>query len=505
LDIGYYAKPGALRLFAWHDIDNFGDRLGPALFHLVTGRPVCIEARGLTTIFDQGPPREIQCFLGTLAQFLEGPHRFVAWGLGTAPPDGPSHHGCQPMTRDLDIEFRALRGPLTRRVLEDAGYKLPEVLPYGDPGLLVPYFYNPSRLRVDDFCIVPHHTQYERVRQMMPDKNVIDIRVASYEGLQALIAEVTKYRAVFSSSLHVSIMAEAFGVPVRPIAPTLPFKFDDFYAACGKQVEYLPEIRPDLDWYGLYEELLRTWKPLDWDPVPWMQAAPVPVDPGIAVSLKTHYDKLRRQKAKRSSLKRDVRERYALAQSTGTSTTQARLAAEAAPSDEVSGVLFEDTFRSGLDDWQLSPDGGLAQETFRATESGCLIRREPNAHYIASPRLSVGDMADVTFTYELAEAEGLMQVILQDEAYETWDKRLVTSETGPGAHSVSFVPTRPDMSLRLVFLPLDGHFLVSRVTATARCPVGLSHPLPDKGESEIPDESDASADVVAAVQAQGSE
>src|SRR6266436_270550 len=30
---GYASSPGALRLFAWHEVDNFGDRLGPALFH----------------------------------------------------------------------------------------------------------------------------------------------------------------------------------------------------------------------------------------------------------------------------------------------------------------------------------------------------------------------------------------------------------------------------------------------------------------------------------------
>ena len=28
-------------------------------------------------------------------------------------------------------------------------------------------------------------------------------------------------------------LAEAFGIPTRPVAPTLPFKFDDFYGACG--------------------------------------------------------------------------------------------------------------------------------------------------------------------------------------------------------------------------------------------------------------------------------
>jgi len=79
-----YASSCALRLFAWHEVDNFGDRLGPALFHQISQRPVCIEARGLHPTFD-GPRREIHCFLGTLAHVLEGPHRFVLWGFGTRP------------------------------------------------------------------------------------------------------------------------------------------------------------------------------------------------------------------------------------------------------------------------------------------------------------------------------------------------------------------------------------------------------------------------------------
>ena len=58
--IGYAQCKDALRLFAWHEVDNYGDRLGPALFHLLTGKPTYIEARGLELIFDQGPPRDIR-------------------------------------------------------------------------------------------------------------------------------------------------------------------------------------------------------------------------------------------------------------------------------------------------------------------------------------------------------------------------------------------------------------------------------------------------------------
>src|SRR6516164_9481801 len=252
MQIGYDCSPNALRLFAWHEVDNFGDRLGPALFHQISGHPVYIEARGCQPTF-QGPARNIYCFLGTLAQVLQGPHHFILWGFGTSPDKGPAHHGCFPMRPGLDLDIRALRGPLTREVLVNAGYEVPEQAPYGDPGLLVPCFYERSPLQTEDFCLVPHHSDYEQWRWMFPGFNVVDIRTPTYECLQPLISEITKYRVIFTSSLHVTILAEAFGIPVQTVAPKLQFKVDDFYAGVGKSVEHVPVLSRESDWISLYE------------------------------------------------------------------------------------------------------------------------------------------------------------------------------------------------------------------------------------------------------------
>ena len=143
-DIGYVKKNNSFNLFAWHEVDNFGDKLGPALFHLLSKKPTYIESRGLRLIFEYGTPRTIYCFLGTLAQLVYGPHKFVFWGFGTTPAKGPKHHGAKPIEKNLNIEFKALRGPLTHKYLINSGYSIPTGIPYGDPGLVTPYFFKRS-------------------------------------------------------------------------------------------------------------------------------------------------------------------------------------------------------------------------------------------------------------------------------------------------------------------------------------------------------------------------
>ncbi len=239
-------------------------------------------------------------------------------GFRHAPAFGPEHHGCRPILPRLDLDIRALRGPLTREALAGAGYPISDDLPYGDPGLLVPHFYARSPHQVDDFCLVPHHSDYKEWRWKFPGFNVIDIGTPTYESIGPLIMEITKYRMIFSSSLHVTILCESFGIPVVPTGPKLPFKFDDFYAGVGKKVDYLPVPSADTDWVAAYESALQTWQPIRWDPLPWLAAAPFPVSTQVGEGMARHYrdlssDALRRRvqnQVFRRTLPKKLREYY---------------------------------------------------------------------------------------------------------------------------------------------------------------------------------------------------
>lgn len=293
-DIGYDRKPNSISLFAWHECSNYGDKLGPALFHDIVGKPICIESRGLSLIFHEGEKRTIYCFLGTLAHHLYGPHHFVFWGIGMAPPEGPSHHGCKPMQEGLDIEFLTLRGPLTHQELLNRDYRVPSSIPYGEPALLVPYFYKPSGRKRNGYCLVPHHAHYDEWKARFPKENVINIGIDSYDKIQTLITELTSYRAIFSGSLHATILAESFGIPTKPVEPTLPFKFDDFYQSVDKKMDYVMNVPSGYDFRGLMKETIASWKPIRWDPEPWLAKSPFPLNPDMGPRLREHYCNLRR-------------------------------------------------------------------------------------------------------------------------------------------------------------------------------------------------------------------
>jgi len=293
-DIGYKRKRNCISLFGWHEVSNFGDKLGPAMFYGIVKKPVCIEARGLALVFDEGPARTIYCFLGTFAHFLHGPHHFILWGPGMGPPNGPAHHGCKPIEKGLDIDFRALRGPLTREEMVKRGYDVSVDIPYGDPGLLLPYFYKPSTRKKGDYCLVPHHAHFTEWKSRFSEQRVIDVGIDSYDKIQSLVTELTSYDVIFSGCLHATIMAEAFGIPVKTVEPTLPFKFDDFYQSVNKKVDYILSAQFNIDFAALAKEVSSSWTPIHWDPKKFLASSPFPLNVEMIDQLSEHYSALRR-------------------------------------------------------------------------------------------------------------------------------------------------------------------------------------------------------------------
>lgn len=448
--IGYKFSPDSLRLFAWHEVDNFGDRLGPALFAQISGRPVYVEARGLQPTF-QGPAREIHCFLGTLAQVLAGPHHFVLWGFGASPADGPAHHGCRPMPPGLDLEIRALRGELTRQVLEQAGYVIPKETPYGDPGLLIPAFYDRSPVQVNDFCIVPHHSDYDRWRWEYPGFNVIDIRTPTYESLQALILEITKYRLVFTSSLHVSVLAEAFGVPVQPVTPKLSFKLDDFYSGVGKRVEYLSNLTPGANWPALYRAALRNWRPVRWDPAPWLAAAPFPISPRVRQLLTRHYSKLAATGRPSQGFSFMWAKRKAYYRAVQAAITPAQPVLE---SKAHTAQVF------GPEAWTFST--ATAGEMMRVEEAGARLHAAMPRH-IATDFISAAGAAEVIARIPLDQIEGSVEILIQNDQYVTRSSTSLHSGDPPGIRTLSVVPEDASERLRVCVMVLRGGVTVGPI------------------------------------------
>ena len=147
--------------------------------------------------------------------------------------------------REEPAKVCAVRGPLTRDYLLARGIDCPEV--YGDPALLVPYFYRPARFdrpRDGSICIIPHYQDkaspiLAAIAATHPELRFLDI--ANYGKWTDFIDRICECDVVFSSSLHGLIVAEAFGIPNYWISVSgkvigKGFKFRDYFASIGKQI-----------------------------------------------------------------------------------------------------------------------------------------------------------------------------------------------------------------------------------------------------------------------------
>lgn len=159
----------------------------------------------------------------------------VIWGAGVIDP--------RLSIREEPAQVRAVRGPLSRDYLLSRGVSCPDV--YGDPALLIPYFYKPTSAKARKpgrIAIVPHYVDQDspilrEVCLRYSEVTVIDI--VKYGRWTDFIDKISEFDVVFSSSLHGLIAAEAYGIPNYWISLSDKvvgdgFKFRDYFASIGK-------------------------------------------------------------------------------------------------------------------------------------------------------------------------------------------------------------------------------------------------------------------------------
>ncbi|MBR3073397.1 polysaccharide pyruvyl transferase family protein [Fibrobacter sp.] len=132
--------------------------------------------------------------------------------------------------RKLDI--RAVRGPLTKKVLEDYGFKCPGV--FGDPAILMPLIYNPDVKKDKRRLIIPQFVYERQFRTNHPNENIVSMNTNDYKSV---IDEIVSSEIVYTSSLHGIILAESYGVPAvffRCLPKFTDFKYLDYYYSTGR-------------------------------------------------------------------------------------------------------------------------------------------------------------------------------------------------------------------------------------------------------------------------------
>lgn len=205
-------------------LKNVGDSMNSELVRLISGETPTIVNNKFTNPDNKTIYMCIGSVLGWLTINTE------VWGTGfisnsqfiTSVPKPKKIH--------------AVRGPLTREILLKKGIECPEI--YGDPALLMPYFYRPEITVEHKLGFISHHidkVMIPELKKQFPEAHFIDIQTDSYR----FIDEVLKCGQIITSSLHGQIIADAYNIPnawIKLSDKVLGhgFKMADYYASVGR-------------------------------------------------------------------------------------------------------------------------------------------------------------------------------------------------------------------------------------------------------------------------------
>jgi hypothetical protein len=191
-------------LFYWSEMkfifkkkENYGDLLSKYLVEKISGK-------GIKWVHPKKQPwytwdKTNYVTIGSILHHASKDS--IVWGSGIIDKE-------QHITK---ADFRAVRGPQTRKFLLDLGYQCPEV--YGDPALLLPKQYHPEVEKKYRIGIIPHYHDFKFVSENYknnPEILVIDLMTLDVEKVTR---EILSCEKTISSSLHGVIVSHAYEIP----------------------------------------------------------------------------------------------------------------------------------------------------------------------------------------------------------------------------------------------------------------------------------------------------
>lgn len=211
----YYAKT----------VKNFGDILTPIIIKWISGQDLHFVKKSTSG--------KLLCIGSGMNKVLRP--NDVVWGYGSRNMNefGKIQYADK-------ATFLAVRGKWTRdNILECfPNVHVPEV--YGDPALLMPEIYQPkSKKKEYEIGLIPHYIDKERFKVLDPRILKIDIQGNVYD----VIDKINKCEVIVSTSLHGTIVSEAYGIPVAWLKVSNKiwgayFKFNDYFSGTGRDEQF---------------------------------------------------------------------------------------------------------------------------------------------------------------------------------------------------------------------------------------------------------------------------
>ena len=181
----------------------------------------------------------------------------IIWGSGCISYD-------KPFVKPKKV--LAVRGPLTRKRLLDAGVYCPEI--YGDPALLLPLFYKPNVQKKYKIGIIPHYVdKYSSCIDYARCMNVKIIDIQNYNDFKYLVDQVNECEIILSSSLHGIIVSDAYGIPNVWIELSNDivggrFKFYDYFLSVNRNIYQPIQIKTESDILKIINKEVQYVKPV---------------------------------------------------------------------------------------------------------------------------------------------------------------------------------------------------------------------------------------------------
>ncbi len=214
--------------------DNFGDKLNLNLVKWINPKiRIVVSKKKLPFYIKLGKilnliSKENYILIGSILSVAD--ENTIVWGAGFISEE--SYCNAKPK------KICAVRGPLSRKKLLKQKISCPEV--YGDPALLLPFFYNPKIKKKYSLGVIPHYVDKENKNLKRISKNkkikIIDVTL---EPIQ-VINDILSCKKIASSSLHGLIVADTYRIPSLWIEFSDKvigngFKFRDYFLSVGRK------------------------------------------------------------------------------------------------------------------------------------------------------------------------------------------------------------------------------------------------------------------------------
>lgn len=239
----------------WIYGQNFGDYLSV----VVVGE--MLRRVGVTDTIPQKNGRLLA--IGSIIHFAQD--NDIIWGSGVNGKVDREDH------RFNSLDIRMLRGPRTKRFLEEIGIHV-DCTVFGDPALLIPHLFPKLQYRPKKgkYIVIPNLNELEHVKKLVPS----EVKLVSPVGYwKKIVDEILTSDLVITSSLHGLILAEVFGVPVRfvhPIGGETLFKYEDYLEGTGRTMSKIPQSFND----GFSLEMGVSFPKPEVDPMRMVEAFP---------------------------------------------------------------------------------------------------------------------------------------------------------------------------------------------------------------------------------------